>query len=159
MNYDKTRNFFQLKDPISWLNVLFPPPQNPRYISMGITGTLQKVEYSMVCCIQNWKFSEKGKSIFYFVMILLWIRSYFPGKTKKDAKLACSQLAIESICGLKISEMKTIPEMINMWTRLIAWMEENGKSPIPIINHLGIEHSKQFCFSKVGFLFYSHLKL
>ena len=86
MNFDKTRKSFQLKDSISWLNVLFPPPQNPRYISMGITGTLQKVEYSMVCCIQNWKFSGKGKSIFYFFHVFtLNFHSFdiFQAKPKK----------------------------------------------------------------------------
>ena len=146
MKFDKTLKFFQLKNPISWLNVMFRPPQNPRYRDTGITGPPHKPEFSMVCCVQNKIFSGKGKSVFYFCHVFAlkfsFLRSYFSGKTKKDAKLECSQLAIESICGFKISEMERIPEMIEMWTRLIAWMEENGKSPIPIINHLGIQHSK-----------------
>ena len=52
--------------------------------------------------------------------------------------MACSQKAIESICGFKISETKTVPEKSNPRANcdLDDWMELEGKNPVSILNEL-----------------------
>jgi dsRNA-specific ribonuclease len=82
----------------------------------------------MVCCIQDQIFSGEGKS-------------------KKEAKLSCSQSAIEAICGAKITETKHMPEKSNPRAScdLDDWMEVEGKNPVSILNELypGIQY--QLC--------------
>ena len=75
----------------------------------------------------------------------------FPGegKSKKEAKLACSQKAIETICGFKMGETaKTSPEKSNPRANcdLDDWMELEGKNPVSILNELypGIQYRKLF---------------
>ena len=68
------------------------------------------------------------------------------GKSKKEAKLACSQKAIETICGLRISETRTVAEKSNPRAHcdLDDWMELEGKNPVSILNELypGIQYRK-----------------
>ena len=61
----------------------------------------------MVCCIQDQTFSGEGR-------------------LKKEAKLACSQKAIETICGFIISETKTVAEKSNprAHCNLDDWIKE-----------------------------------
>ena len=83
----------------------------------------------MVCCIDDQTFQGEGKS-------------------KKEAKLACSQQAIEAIVGIKISENRTMPEKSNPRANcdLDDWMELEGKNPVSILNELypGIQYRKKF---------------
>ena len=78
------------------------------------------------------------------------ILSIFLGKSKKEAKLACSQKAIETICGLRISETRTVAEKSNPRAHcdLDDWMELEGKNPVSILNELypGIQYRKFFFF-------------
>ena len=81
----------------------------------------------MVCCIDDQTFQGEGKS-------------------KKEAKLACSQKAIEAIVGIKISENRSMPEKSNPRANcdLDDWMELEGKNPVSILNELypGIQYRK-----------------
>ena len=81
----------------------------------------------MVCCIQDQTFPGEGKS-------------------KKEAKLACSQKAIEAICGVRVTETKTVTEKSNPRANcdLDDWMELEGKNPVSILNELypGIQYRK-----------------
>ena len=87
----------------------------------------------MVCCIDDQTFQGEGKS-------------------KKEAKLACSQQAIEAIVGIKISENRTMPEKSNPRANcdLDDWMELEGKNPVSILNELypGIQYRKKNFLSK-----------
>jgi len=66
------------------------------------------------------------------------------GKSKKEAKLACSQKAIEVLYGYKMSETKSVPERSNPRANcdLDDWMELEGKNPVSILNELypGIQY-------------------
>jgi len=61
--------------------------QAPQYKVTSQTGPPNNPTFSMVCCIQDQTFLGEGKS-------------------KKEAKLACSQKAIEAICGHKMTETR-----------------------------------------------------
>ena len=65
----------QLKNAVMMLNEMFPPPRAPQYKVTSQTGPPNNPTFSMVCCIQDQTFPGEGKS-------------------KKEAKLACSQKAI-----------------------------------------------------------------
>ena len=109
------------------LNEMFPPPRAPQYKVCSQTGPPNNPTFSMVCCIQDQTFPGEGKS-------------------KKEAKLACSQKAIETICGFRISETKTVAEKSNPRAHcdLDDWMELEGKNPVSILNELypGIQYRK-----------------
>ena len=91
------------------------------------TGPPNNPTFSMVCCIDDQTFQGEGKS-------------------KKEAKLACSQKAIEAIVGIKISENRSMPEKSNPRANcdLDDWMELEGKNPVSILNELypGIQYRK-----------------
>ena len=91
------------------------------------TGPPNNPTFSMVCCIDDQTFQGEGKS-------------------KKEAKLACSQQAIEAIVGIKISENRAMPEKSNPRANcdLDDWMELEGKNPVSILNELypGIQYRK-----------------
>jgi len=115
----------QLKNAVMMLNEMFPPPRAPQYKVTSQTGPPNNPTFSMVCCIQDQTFPGEGKS-------------------KKEAKLACSQKAIETICGFRISETKTVSEKSNPRAHcdLDDWMELEGKNPVSILNELypGIQY-------------------
>lgn len=115
----------QLKNAVMMLNEMFPPPRAPQYKVTSQTGPPNNPTFSMVCCIQDKQFPGEGKS-------------------KKEAKLACSQKAIETICGLRISETRTVAEKSNPRAHcdLDDWMELEGKNPVSILNELypGIQY-------------------
>ena len=96
---------------------MFPPPKAPQYKVTSQTGPPNNPTFAMVCSIQDQNFTGEGKS-------------------KKEAKLACSQKAIESICGFKITETKAQPEKSNPRAScdLDDWMELEGKNPVSILN-------------------------
>ena len=121
-----------MKNAVMMLNEMFPPPSAPQYKVTSQTGPPNNPTFSMVCCIQEQTFDGEGKS-------------------KKEAKLACSQSAIEAICGIKIGESNTMPERSNprASSELDDWMELEGKNPVSILNELypGIQYRKLNLFS------------
>ena len=64
-----------MNNAVMMLNEMFPPPRAPQYKVTSQTGPPNNPTFSMVCCIQDQTFPGEGKS-------------------KKEAKLACSQKAI-----------------------------------------------------------------
>ena len=117
----------QIKNAVMMLNEMFPPPRAPQYKVTSQTGPPNNPTFSMVCCIQDQTFPGEGKS-------------------KKEAKLACSQKAIEAICGVRVTETKTVTEKSNPRANcdLDDWMELEGKNPVSILNELypGIQYRK-----------------
>ncbi len=89
------------------------------------TGPPNNPTFTMVCTINGKSFNGEGKS-------------------KKEAKLACSQKAIEVLYGYKMSETKSVPERSNPRANcdLDDWMELEGKNPVSILNELypGIQY-------------------
>ena len=69
-----------IKNAVMMLNELFPPPKAPQYKVTSQTGPPNNPTFTMVCSIGNKSFRGEGKS-------------------KKEAKLSCSQAAIEMLYG------------------------------------------------------------
>lgn len=115
----------QIKNAVMMLNEMFPPPKAPQYKVTSQTGPPNNPTFTMVCCISEQTFTGEGKS-------------------KKEAKLACSQKAIETICGYKMSETRSMPEKSNPRANcdLDDWVELEGKNPVSILNELypGIQY-------------------
>jgi len=115
-----------IKNAVMMLNEMFPPPKAPQYKVTSQTGPPNNPTFSMVCTIEDQNFTGEGKS-------------------KKEAKLSCSQKAIEAICGAAaITETKYVPEPSNPRSScdLDDWMELEGKNPVSILNELypGIQY-------------------
>ena len=79
-----------------------------------------------------------------FVWLLIFRCFNGEGKSKKEAKLSCSQKAIEVLYGYKVAETKSVPEKSNPRANcdLDDWMELEGKNPVSILNELypGIQY-------------------
>ena len=114
-----------IKNAVMMLNELFPPPKAPQYKVTSQTGPPNNPTFTMVCTIGNKSFMGEGKS-------------------KKEAKLSCSQKAIEVLYGYKMSETASTPERSNPRANcdLDDWMELEGKNPVSILNELypGIQY-------------------
>ena len=72
-----------IKNAVMMLNELFPPPKAPQYKVTSQTGPPNNPTFTMVCSIGNKSFRGEGKS-------------------KKEAKLSCSQAAIETLYGYTV---------------------------------------------------------
>jgi len=114
-----------IKNAVMMLNELFPPPKAPQYKVTSQTGPPNNPTFTMVCSIGNKSFRGEGKS-------------------KKEAKLSCSQAAIEMLYGYTTSETVSVPERSNPRANcdLDDWMELEGKNPVSILNELypGIQY-------------------
>lgn len=114
-----------IKNAVMMLNEMFPPPKAPQYKVTSQTGPPNNPTFTMVCTIEDQNFAGEGKS-------------------KKEAKLSCSQKAIEAICGAAINETKYVSEQSNPRAScdLDDWMELEGKNPVSILNELypGIQY-------------------
>jgi len=114
-----------IKNAVMMLNELFPPPKAPQYKVTSQTGPPNNPTFTMVCTIGNRSFCGEGKS-------------------KKEAKLSCSQKAIEMLYGYTNSETVSVPERSNPRANcdLDDWMELEGKNPVSILNELypGIQY-------------------
>ncbi|TRY70366.1 hypothetical protein TCAL_05452 [Tigriopus californicus] len=124
-NFPKLKANVPIKNAVMMLNELFPPPKGPQYKVTSQTGPPNNPTFTMVCTINNRCFSGEGKS-------------------KKEAKLSCSQRAIEVLYGYKICETRSLPERSNPRANcdLDDWMELEGKNPVSILNELypGIQY-------------------
>lgn len=124
-NFPKLKANVPIKNAVMMLNELFPPPKGPQYKVTSQTGPPNNPTFTMVCTINNRCFSGEGKS-------------------KKEAKLSCSQRAIEVLYGYKICETRSVPERSNPRANcdLDDWMELEGKNPVSILNELypGIQY-------------------
>ena len=87
---EKLKPNVPIKNAVMMLNELYPPPSAPQYKVTSQTGPPNNPTFSMVCTIIGKSFTGEGKS-------------------KKEAKLSCSQKAIEVLYGYKISETKSVP--------------------------------------------------
>ena len=103
-----------IKNAVMMLNEMFPPPKAPQYKVTSQTGTPTNPTFTMVCTIGDKNFSGEGKS-------------------KKKAKMSCSQRAIEALMGKSVSETTTNPRAS---CDLDGWMELEGKSPGCILSEL-----------------------
>ena len=69
-----------MKNAVMMLNEMFPPPGAAQYKVLSMTGAPNNPTFSMVCCIEGQEFEGSGRS-------------------KKEAKLAASQLALSTLFG------------------------------------------------------------
>ena len=69
-----------MKNAVMMLNEMFPPPSAAQYKVLSMTGAPNNPTFSMVCCIEGQEFEGSGRS-------------------KKEAKLAASQLALFTLFG------------------------------------------------------------
>ena len=122
---EKLKPNVPIKNAVMMLNELYPPPNAPQYRVTSQTGPPNNPTFTMVCCIGNRSFSGQGKS-------------------KKEAKLSCSQKAVEVLYGYTHAETKAVPERSNPRAScdLDDWMELEGKNPVSILNELypGIQY-------------------
>ena len=69
-----------MKNAVMMLNEMFPPPGAAQYKVLSMTGAPNNPTFLMVCCIEGQEFEGSGRS-------------------KKEAKLAASQLALSTLFG------------------------------------------------------------
>ena len=69
-----------MKNAVMMLNEMFPPPSAAQYKVLSMTGAPNNPTFSLVCCIEGQEFEGSGRS-------------------KKEAKLAASQLALTTLFG------------------------------------------------------------
>ena len=69
-----------MKNAVMMLNEMFPPPAAAQYKVLSMTGAPNNPTFLMVCCIEGQEFEGSGRS-------------------KKEAKLAASQLALSTLFG------------------------------------------------------------
>ena len=136
-----------MKNAVMMLNEMFPPPGAPQYKVISMSGTPNNPTFEMAVTIMDQSFNGSGRS-------------------KKEAKLAASQLALEKLFGKDFSKgdgglespiggqncniTKSPPE-------IDAWMALEGKNPVSILNELypgvifslvsaeGPSHTPEFC--------------
>jgi len=134
-----------MKNAVMMLNEMFPPPSAPQYRVTSMTGTPNNPTFSMTCTLLDETFSGTGRS-------------------KKEAKLAASQKALEEMFGKDFSEggEESVGSGNNSNPRTLSeidsWLELEGKNPVSILNELypgvifqlvsaeGPSHAPQFCY-------------
>ena len=135
-----------MKNAVMMLNELFPPPGAPQYKVVSMSGSPNNPTFEIVCSILGQSFSGSGRS-------------------KKEAKLAASQLALEKLYGTDFSSGSSRDSSGNgknihaarSISEIDAWMELEGKNPVSILNELypgvifnlvssdGPSHAPEFC--------------
>ena len=103
-----------MKNAVMMLNEMFPPPDAPQYKVISMHGSPNNPTFEMVCTILEQSFTGSGRS-------------------KKDAKLAASQLALEKMFGKDFStgsaetrDLSSQPCQRSL-SEIDAWMELEGK--------------------------------
>jgi len=132
-----------MKNAVMMLNEMFPPPTAPQYRVTSMTGTPNNPTFAMTCTLLDQTFSGTGRS-------------------KKEAKLAASQVALKEMFGKDFSEggegegsgNTSNPRTLS---EIDSWLELEGKNPVSILNELypgvifqlvsaeGPSHAPQFC--------------
>lgn len=129
-----------MKNAVMMLNEMFPPPSAAQYKVLSMTGAPNNPTFSLVCCIEGQEFEGSGRS-------------------KKEAKLAASQLALTTLFGKDFSDVAptATPSCPKPLASLDMWLELEGKNPVSVLNELhpeatfslveatGPSHSPQFC--------------
>ena len=138
-----------MKNAVMMLNEMFRPPGAPQYKAVSMAGTANNPTFEMSVTIMEQSFNGSGRS-------------------KKEAKLAASQLALEKLFGKDFTKgdcgvggqviggqncnLKTKPP-----AEIEAWMALEGKNPVSILNELypgvifsllsadGPSHAPEFC--------------
>ena len=137
---DKAPKEVLMKNAVMMLNEMFPPPNAAQYRVTSMSGSPNNPVFTMVCCLEGKEFSGSGRS-------------------KKEAKLASSQLALEQLYGKDFSSCGGVSNTSSprSLTDTDTWLELEGKNPISILNELhpgatfslvtasGPSHSPQFC--------------
>ena len=103
-----------MKNAVMMLNEMFPPPDAPQYKVISMHGSPNNPTFEMVCTILEQSFTGSGRS-------------------KKEAKLAASQLALEKLFGKDFStgsaetrDLSSQPCQRSL-SEIDAWMELEGK--------------------------------
>jgi len=109
----------ELKNAVMMLNEMFPPPLAPQYKVTCQSGPPNNPTFTMVCTLTDQSFRGEGRS-------------------KKDAKLACSRRALEVMFGHDFNNPDKMSESQNprTITEIDDWMELEGKNPVSILNEL-----------------------
>jgi len=132
-----------MKNAVMMLNEMFPPPAAPQYKVTAMTGTPNNPTFTMNCTILEQTFSGTGRS-------------------KKEAKLAASQKALEEMFGKNfndggVGEVSGNTSNPRNLSEIDSWLELEGKNPVSILNELypgtifqlvsaeGPSHAPQFC--------------
>jgi len=129
-----------MKNAVMMLNEMFPPPGAAQYKVLSMTGAPNNPTFMMMCCIEGQEFEGSGRS-------------------KKEAKLAASQLALSTLFGKDFSDVTPTasPSCPKPLASLDTWLELEGKNPVSVLNELhpeatfslveatGPSHSPQFC--------------
>lgn len=108
-----------VKNAVMMLNEMFPPPHAPLYKVTSHTGPPNNPCFTMQCTVMGKSFSGEGKS-------------------KKDAKLACSQSALLTLFGqtIKPEDISEVYQKPRPVSNIDDWMELEGKNPVSILNEL-----------------------
>ena len=137
-----------MKNAVMMLNEMFPPPGAPQYKVVSMSGTPNNPTFEMAVTIMEQSFNGSGRS-------------------KKEAKLAASQLALEKLFGKDftkgegdLGDSETQGQHFNITKsppEIEAWMALEGKNPVSILNELypgaifslvsaeGPSHAPEFC--------------
>ena len=139
-----------MKNAVMMLNEMFPPPGAPQYKVVSMTGTPNNPTFEMTCSLMDQSFTGSGRS-------------------KKEAKLAASQFALEKLFGKDFTHQSCgqggagvggaggDQQLARPPPEVEAWMELEGKNPVSILNELhpgvmfslvsaeGPSHAPEFC--------------
>jgi len=133
-----------MENAVMMLNRMFLPPAAPEYKVTSMTGTPSKPTFTMICTLLDQTFSGTGRS-------------------KKEAKLAASQEALEKIFGKNFSdggaagETSVNPSNPHPLSEIDSWLELEGVNLSSILKELypdtifelisadGPSHAPQFC--------------
>jgi len=137
-----------MKNAVMMLNEMFPPPGAPQYKVVSMSGTPNNPTFEMAVTIMEQSFNGSGRS-------------------KKEAKLAASQLALEKLFGKEftkgegdLADSEIRGQHFNITKsppEIEAWMALEGKNPVSILNELypgaifslvsaeGPSHAPEFC--------------
>ena len=135
-----------MKNAVMMLNEMFPPPGAAQYKVLSMTGAPNNPTFSMVCCIEGQEFEGSGRS-------------------KKEAKLAASQLALSTLFGkvtfcARSNETSGLicfhskdfsdvtptasPNCSKPLASLDTWLELEGKNPVSVSYNLLFSHTTAF---------------
>ena len=111
-----------VKNAVMMLNELFPPPFAAQYKVVSMAGSANNPIFTISCLIHNKEFTASGRS-------------------KKEAKLLASQLALTALYGEHFTSQSFSTTSSNTseprpMTNLDTWLELEGKNPISILNEL-----------------------
>ena len=113
-----------LQNAVMMLNEMFPPPGAAQYRVLAMSGASNSPSFTLACCLLGREFEGTGRS-------------------KKEAKLAASQLALSTLFGKEFGAAEEVAPTPRVLADTDAWLELEGRNPVSVLNELHPEATFQ----------------